>query len=179
MSAPVSLLITLSMVLLCFGEEPVEEVIKPRKMQLLGGWFDRSLDSEEVQKATDYAVKMFNSNSKGKRLFRLDSISTAQSQVTNMINYKIDVVLGKTKCLKAENHDLEHCELEKKRVGCQFVVAFNPRNNKHELRTAIVRSSASPKPDLQCSFSTSDLRVLCLSLLTFDTVFDAVFFFPQ
>ncbi|KAJ0015500.1 hypothetical protein NQD34_009120 [Periophthalmus magnuspinnatus] len=144
MSTPISLLITLSMVLLCFGEEPVEEVIKPRKAQLLGGWHERSLNSTEVKKAAQYAVKMFNSNSKGKRLFRLDSITTAESQVTNMINYKIDVVLGKTKCLKAENHDLEHCELEKKRVGCQFVVAFKPQENKHVLKERTCKKLIKP-----------------------------------
>ncbi|CAL9683598.1 unnamed protein product [Knipowitschia caucasica] len=145
MSTPLSLLITLSMVLLCFGEEAVEEVIKPQETQLLGGWFKISPDSSEVQEAALYAVKMYNSHSKGKRLFRLESIRTAHSQVTNMINFKIDAVLGKTKCLKVENHDLENCELEKKRVGCQFVMTFNPQKNKHELKNRTCKKLAKPK----------------------------------
>ncbi|XP_072309682.1 cystatin [Eucyclogobius newberryi] len=145
MYAPLSVLVTLSVVGLCFGEEPVEEVIKPKKAQLVGGWFERSPNSTEVHQATQYAVKMFNSNSKGKRLFRLDSITSAHSQVTSMINFRIDAILGKTKCLKAENHDLENCELEKKRMGCQFVVTFDPRNNKHELKSRTCKKLVKPK----------------------------------
>uniref|UniRef100_A0A8C3A875 Cystatin n=1 Tax=Cyclopterus lumpus TaxID=8103 RepID=A0A8C3A875_CYCLU len=76
----------------------------------------------EVQEATEYAVKMHNTHSKSKKVFKLVSITSVQAQ-----------------CLKRENHDLNSCSLDKKHLKCQFMVTFNPRNNKHELQSSKCR----------------------------------------
>ncbi|KAM3599602.1 uncharacterized protein V6R79_008368 [Siganus canaliculatus] len=128
-----SLLICL-LVQLCMGDQPVEDVVTKKDVPLLGGWQERNTDSDEVKQVTQYAVDTFNTRAKGKKMFKLISIDSAHTQVTNMINYKIKAVLGKTKCLKDENHDLETCNLEKKRLKCHFLVVFNVRNNEYMLQ---------------------------------------------
>lgn len=51
------------------------------KIPPLGGWVEKSPESPDVQAAADSAEKMFNTNSRGKKMFRLVSINSAKVQV--------------------------------------------------------------------------------------------------
>eukprot|EP00066_Takifugu_rubripes_P003216 XP_003965642.1 PREDICTED: cystatin-M-like isoform X1 [Takifugu rubripes] len=131
---PLWMLLLCVAVQLCCAAQPVDEVITAKNVPLLGDWIQRSPDSPEVQEAAQQAVKMFNANSKNKRMFRLVAVTAAQSQVTNKINFRIQAVLGKTACLKAEDLDLSSCPGVRKQLSCRFQVTFDPRNQKHELQ---------------------------------------------
>ncbi|KAL0963273.1 hypothetical protein UPYG_G00352030 [Umbra pygmaea] len=118
--------------------QPVDtELITTRNVQPLGGWFKRDTKSVEIQAAAQAAVKKFNSKSKSKKYFRLVDIIAAETQVTNTINHRIEVVIGKTNCLKSEeNADVDSCVLGKKRLTCIFDVQLNPRNNQLDISTS-------------------------------------------
>ncbi|KAJ8402046.1 hypothetical protein AAFF_G00372810 [Aldrovandia affinis] len=116
------------------GDQPVEEeLITARDIQPPGGSFQMNPQSPEVQEVAKKAVEEFNTRSKSKKYFRLLNVTSAETQVTNVITYKIDAIIGKTKCLKSADVGMESCVLGKKRLMCTFEVTFNPRNDKHEL----------------------------------------------
>ncbi|XP_030625901.1 cystatin-1 [Chanos chanos] len=133
----VLLLSLFSVLQICYADQPVEEErIVAKKVQLLGGWATVSPERAEIQDAAKKAVEHFNLKSKTKKYFRLLNVSSAEVQVTNMINYKITATLGKTKCLKSEDAAVENCDLGKKRLTCKFEVQFNPRNDRHQVNAS-------------------------------------------
>ncbi|CAL8341546.1 unnamed protein product [Arctogadus glacialis] len=149
--SPVWILLGLSLVLAVRGEqqttlEPTiqEEMITAKKVSLLGGWNPRSPESEEVQAAALHAVEKFNGQSKSKKTFQLVSITSAQSQVTNVINYKLKAILGKTACLKSETNQVDKCTLGHKRLACTFEVSFNPRKQVHQQVESSCHKMVSP-----------------------------------
>ncbi|XP_056323413.1 cystatin-C-like [Danio aesculapii] len=84
------------------------------------GWIDANPDREEVQKAAKEAVEQFNSESKAKKYFKLINVTSARTQVTNRVNFKIEAIIGKTKCHKLEGVNIESCLMAKKQLTCRF-----------------------------------------------------------
>lgn len=55
------------------------------KVPLLGAWSEISPDQADVQEAARHAVETFNTNHKGRKTFKLLSVSAAQSQVGTFV----------------------------------------------------------------------------------------------
>lgn len=116
------------------ADQPLEEaVVVARNVELLGGWTNANPAREDVQEAAKEAVESFNMKSKSKNYFKLNSITSARTQVTNMINYKIKATIVKTKCRKSEDANIEACGMTKKQLACQFDVSLNPMNDDHNV----------------------------------------------
>ncbi|KAK2823618.1 hypothetical protein Q7C36_020218 [Tachysurus vachellii] len=127
----VLLLSVLSAVHWSHGQDLVEEQIVVRHVHPLGDWSVLNPNHEDVQKVAKIAVERFNEKSKAKKYFKLVEVTSAQMKVTNIINYKINAIIGKTKCLKTDPEDLYSCDMAKKRLRCKFDVAFDPRNEEY------------------------------------------------
>ncbi|XP_052423994.1 L-cystatin [Carassius gibelio] len=125
------------------ADQPLEEeVIVARKVELLGGWTLANPMREDVQEAAKEAVEVFNTKSKAKKYFRLINVTSASTQVTNKINYKIEATIGKTKCRKSEDTDIQACGMAKKQLTCKFEVTLDPMNDDHEVQKMSCKRSA-------------------------------------
>ncbi|XDV53789.1 hypothetical protein PO909_022211 [Leuciscus waleckii] len=76
------------------ADQPLEEpIIVATNVELLGGWNDANPESKDVQEAAKVAVEAFNMKSKAKKYFKLIKITSARTQVTNVINYEIEATI--------------------------------------------------------------------------------------
>ncbi|XP_056108019.1 L-cystatin [Rhinichthys klamathensis goyatoka] len=125
------------------ADQPLEEtIVVARNVELLGGWIDANPEREDVQEAAKEAVEAFNTKSKAKKYFKLINITSARTQVTNMINYKIEATIGKTKCRKSDDANIEACGMAKKQLACKFEVTLNTMNDDHKVQKMICRRSS-------------------------------------
>ncbi|XP_052464666.1 L-cystatin [Carassius gibelio] len=125
------------------AEQPVQEdIIVARQVELLGGWTLASPEREDVQEAAEEAVEVFNSKSKAKKYFRLLNVTSASTQVTNKMNYKIEATLGKTKCSKSDDTIIKACGMTKKQLACKFEVSLDLMTDDHEVQKMSCRRSA-------------------------------------
>uniref|UniRef100_A0A8C1Z3J6 Si:busm1-57f23.1 n=1 Tax=Cyprinus carpio TaxID=7962 RepID=A0A8C1Z3J6_CYPCA len=125
------------------ADQPLEEaIIVPRNVELLGGWTLANPKREDVQEAAKEAVEVFNKKSRAKRYFKLINVTSASTQVTNKINYKIEATIGKTKCRKSEDNDIQACGMAKRQLTCKIEVTLDPKTDDHEVQKISCRRSA-------------------------------------
>ncbi|XP_004686980.1 PREDICTED: cystatin-8 [Condylura cristata] len=85
-----------------------------------------------VKQCLWFAMQEYNKDSKDKYLFQVVKIAQAQLQVTDRLEYFIDVEIARSTCKKhLENHEIcvvqENSKLEK-RAFCNFLVGALPWN---------------------------------------------------
>lgn len=69
----------------------------------MGGWKDQDVNDEQIKTLAERAVKQYNGQCNCMYLFGISEITHAKSQVVAGINYKINLVLGETKCRKVRS----------------------------------------------------------------------------
>uniref|UniRef100_A0A9J8D9E0 Si:busm1-57f23.1 n=1 Tax=Cyprinus carpio carpio TaxID=630221 RepID=A0A9J8D9E0_CYPCA len=123
----------------------VTDILSPcltGNVELLGGWTLANPKREDVQEAAKEAVEVFNKKSRAKRYFKLINVTSASTQVTNKINYKIEATIGKTKCRKSEDNDIQACGMAKRQLTCKIEVTLDPKTDDHEVQKISCRRSA-------------------------------------
>ncbi|CAL1297381.1 unnamed protein product [Larinioides sclopetarius] len=104
---------------------------------LLGGYEDASIDDEDVLVAANHAAKGLSKQFSGPYHHRLVKVLKAQKQVVAGINYKLDVIVGKTNCKKdeVEFENSGDCDFQdgiSAYKKCQVVV-YRDLNDSHKL----------------------------------------------
>ncbi|XP_037668159.1 cystatin-8-like [Choloepus didactylus] len=123
-----SSLILLSMlVALADNTDPDKNKVKAlRKINL------KNSSNSNVKQCLWFAMKEYNKESEDKYVFQVVKILQVQLQVTDCMEYFIDVEIARSNCRKPLNHSescvvQENSKLEKKTV-CSFVVGALPWN---------------------------------------------------
>ncbi|XP_057557013.1 cystatin-13-like [Hippopotamus amphibius kiboko] len=85
-----------------------------------------------VQQALWFAMKEFNKASKDKYTFKVTQILKSQEQVTDSLDYFLEVKIARTMCKKTSGEN-ENCIVQQdpqmqKMFHCTFIVASKPWN---------------------------------------------------
>ncbi|XP_059115630.1 cystatin-S-like [Peromyscus eremicus] len=104
---------------------------------LLGGVEESSMQEEGAPEALDYAVNKYNENNNDLHLSRVVEVERVQKQVVAGTNFRFDVILGQTTCMKHQA-DLTNCPLieqadQQEREFCSFEVYVVPWENQMSL----------------------------------------------
>ncbi|GIY84894.1 cystatin domain-containing protein [Caerostris darwini] len=111
-----------------------------------GGFEDASIDDEEVVAAANHATKSLSNTFSGNYHHKLVKILRAQQQVVAGMNYKLDIILGKTDCKKdeVEFENVDDCEFQEgisTYKKCQVLVYKDLSGNRKLVSTGCILAS--------------------------------------
>ncbi|XP_077016838.1 cystatin-8 [Tamandua tetradactyla] len=122
-----SLLLLAMLVTLAASKDPPKNELKElKKINLKNSW------NSNVKQCLWFAMQEYNEESKDKYIFQVVKILQAQLQVTDRMEYFIDVEIARSNCRKPLNNT-ENCVIQEKsklekKTTCRFVVGALPWN---------------------------------------------------
>ncbi|XP_058143378.1 cystatin-8 [Dasypus novemcinctus] len=122
-----SLLLLAMLVALAASTDPQKNELKAlRKINL------KNSSNANVKQCLWFAMQEYNKKSEDKYIFQVVKILQAQMQVTNRMEYFIDVEIARTNCRKPLNVS-ENCAIQEnskleKKANCNFLVGALPWN---------------------------------------------------
>lgn len=134
MSAPwaLSLLLVTIPVALVASAYPTNNVLK-----LLRPFTDIEFSDPNMRQCLWFAMQEYNQKSKDKHVFLVSQILHAQLQITDRMEYMIDVEIARSNCKKPLSNN-ENCVIQEnskleKRAICRFLVGALPWNGDFEV----------------------------------------------
>ncbi|XP_055994389.1 cystatin-8 [Sorex fumeus] len=88
--------------------------------------------SANVRQCLWFAMQEYNKDSEDEYLFQVTKVVQAQLQVTDHLDYSIDVEIARSNCIKSSTNN-ESCGIQEnfhleKRAACNFLVSALPWN---------------------------------------------------
>lgn len=112
---------------------------KRSRRGLLGGFSDADVNDAKIQEIGNFAVQAMDSTSSDRHIRRVEEILSASKQVVAGFNYRLNMKVYWTTCLKEDHiEDLSSCERDPSRPyqTCEVVVYEKPWANHIELTSA-------------------------------------------
>lgn len=106
---------------------------------LVGGYSEGDVTDPKFKEIADYAVKSMDSLGEDPRVRLVEEIQSVQTQVVAGVNYKLDITVYWTTCLKADEvEDLSKCERDTNEptLSCHIVVYERPWQNYRKVTEA-------------------------------------------
>ncbi|KAM4842794.1 cystatin-8-like [Thomomys bottae] len=102
------------------------------EMKVLRSFKPVNVSNANVKQCVWFAMQEYNKESEDKHIFLVVKISHAQMQITDRLEYLIDVRISRSNCRKPLNNN-EICAIDtnpsrEKSVHCSFLVATLPWN---------------------------------------------------